>query len=310
MRGREALAFAALSLLSPACRRAPVARCQPLPDKSVVACVGDDAVRRGEAQEFLRDPEWIPGSAKLPDAKSLAVDKAIATRLLAGEAKRRGLQPPAGVPSTPATLSRALLTDEAKKRNLNRDAISEEDAKKFYDEHPEAFGQLDEVTLQAVIVASGDKAEGVYREAKDADEAKFAALVTKYSEDEPSKKLRGVLPPIHASEGADRELLKLGLTLRRVGAIGGPVKAADGRYYVVRVLEAPIIRRPPFDEQSRAKAKNILVFERMRKVEEELVTALRGSAVIRRFDDAIAALEPAPEPESSPAPQPPSQPSH
>jgi hypothetical protein len=278
----------------------PEPRCHPAADGSIVACVGDDAVTKSEAQEFLREPEWEPGSAQLPDANKIAVDKAIRRTLLAQEAKRRNLPVPNGVPRKAAALAQALLTDEASKRSISRDAVSDQDARRFYDERPEAFGQIDEVRVQAIIVASPTKAEQIYREAQSANEDQFSALVAKYSEDTPSKEKRGELPEIRASRGTDRELLKLALTLRRAGKIGGPIKANDGRYYVMRVIAAEVGRIPPFDEQSMAKAKNIIVFEKKEALAAELAVDLRKKAAIRSFDDAIAALQPAsPAPSSS-----------
>jgi peptidyl-prolyl cis-trans isomerase C len=292
MRTRDAAWLAAAAALSlGACHRDP--RCGPAQDRSVLACVGDDAVRRGEAQEFLRDAEYVAGSARPQDPRALATEKAIRLRLFANEAKRRGLAPAGGGAASVTTLAQALVADEAQKRGISRDTVTEQDARKFYDEHPEAFGQIDEVELQAIVVADPDAAERIYGEAVGADEARFAELVAKHSEDAASKAKRGMLAPIHAERGADRELLKLGLSLRRAGALGGPVKAADGRYYVARVVAAPVSRLPTFDEQARAKAKNIVAFERTEALKLELAESLRKSTSVRTFEDAIAALAPA-----------------
>ena len=274
-------------------------RCHAMPDHSVIACVGDMPVTRSEVLEFLREPQWVPGSAKKQDPRQPAVEKAIKRALLANEANRRALPVASGVPRKPAALSLALLTDEAVKRNITREAVSDEEARRFYDERPDAFGQLDEIKMQAIIVSTPEKAEQVFKAAQNADETRFVQLVEQYSEDAASKANKGELPAIHASRTADRELLTLGLSLRRVGLIGGPVLAADGRYYVVRITEANLTRIPPYNEQSEAKAKNIIVFEKKEALSKELASRLMTQVTVQTFNDAVAALPTSPTPQPS-----------
>jgi hypothetical protein len=263
-------------------------KCHAVSDGSVLACVGDDPIRRAEAQEFLAPAEWIPGSATMQDPRPVAVDKAIDMHVLAIEAKRRGLGSGASV----AALAQLVIADEKKKRGISRDNVTDAEARQFFDDHPEAFGEIDSVRVQAIVVTDPKTAEAAYAEAKGLDEDGFAALVAKYSEDEPSKAKRGELPPIEAVKGTDRTLLTLVLGLRSKGSLGGPVKADDGRYYVVRVLDSHLSHVSSFDDQSMAKAKNILVFEQTQAMSTALVATLRASVVIRTFADAIAALEP------------------
>ncbi|MBI2394208.1 MAG: peptidyl-prolyl cis-trans isomerase [Deltaproteobacteria bacterium] len=295
MRRLRDLCVVALLLVAAACRRE---RCGPAADKSVVACVGDDAVRTGDARELLREPWWTPGSATLPDPRRNAVDEAIRLRLLAQEALRRGVAPAPGVPKTAAALAQALIADEARRRGLSREAVSDEEARRFYDEHPEHFGQIDELRLHAVITSDPQKAEQAYEAAKGADEKRFSEIVAEFSEDEPSKAKGGDLGVVRASKFADRALLMLGLALRRPGSIGGPIKAADGRYYVVRLTDVEITKLPAFDEQTKSKAKNVIVHERKEAAIAELVTQLKSRTPIRIFDDAVAALDTSPKPAS------------
>jgi hypothetical protein len=299
MRTREAsvaqgVAFLVLLSLiaAPGCKRA---RCGPAPDNSVVACVGDEPVGRGEAREFLREADYAPGSATLSDPAVAAVEQAVRLRLLAQEARRRGLAPPKGAPASPAVLAQVLLADELARRGFERDRVSPEEARRFYDEHPDAFGQVDGVHMQAIVVADAGKAEQAYREAQGADEARFAQLAERLSEDATSRASKGEIPPVHASKGADRALLRLGLSLRRKGAIGGPVKADDGRFYVVRIQEVELTRVLPWEEQAQAKARNIIVFEHKEALSRELVASLSKTTPVRRFSGAFAALRaPAP----------------
>lgn len=282
----------AIFLAAVGCKSPPPTKCNPLADKSVIACVDDEPISKVEVATRIRTAEWVPGSAKKPDAARVALDEAIRAQLLAKEAKRRKLKLPIDAPPANASWMLALRDDESRVRNISRASVSDAEARKYYDEHPEAFGQIDEATLQAIIVRDPSAGERAYTEAQGADEAKFAELAKRLSEDVESREKGGSIGEIRASRGADRELLRLALTLRRKGAIGGPVQAADGRWYVVRIASAPVEKIPPWAEQSREKARNILIHERQEAALKELADRFVKAADVRVFDDALAALSP------------------
>lgn len=290
MRTELALAVA-LAAAAGGCK--PAHRCNARPDHSVIACVDDEPVSRSEVAARMRGPEWVPGSSKKPDPARVALDEAIRAHLLAAEAKRRKLKLPMDAPPVPASWMLALRDDEARVRGVSRASIGDEEARRYYDEHPEAFGQIDEATLQAIIVSDPLAAERAYAAAKGADEARFAELARTLSEDAASRDKGGSIGEIRASRSADRELLRLALGLRRKGAIGGPVQAADGRWYVVRVVSAPVEKILPWGEQALEKARNILIHERLEAALNEIAARAQKGAEVRVFDAEVATLSPA-----------------
>jgi hypothetical protein len=285
---RTRLLWAALSLFC-GCRRDP---CRAAPD--VLACVDGAALTLAEVQEFVRPLEWMAGIAARPDPRIQALDRAIRAHLFAAEARRRALPIAAGLPAgSLAVLAQALIADELLRHGIDRERVPEAEARRYYDEHPESFGQIDEFRAQAIVVADPALAERVYREALGADEAAFGALARRYSTDEPSRAKNGDYGVIHAIRESDPELLALGLGLRRAGAIGGPVRGRDGRYYLLRVTEAPVHAVPPWGALTLAKARNLIVRQRRNAALDALATRLRAHARVRIFEPVLSQLEPA-----------------
>jgi hypothetical protein len=280
--------FVAMLVVFGGCKRTT---CQPAPDGHVLACVEGDAVTVAEVQGYVRMPEWVPGRATLPDPRRTALDEAIRAHLFAAEARRRMLPvPPGSLADSVAVRAQALIADELARHGISRDAVPEAEAKRYYDEHPEGFGQIDEFRIQAVVVADPSLAEHVYDEAKGADATRFGELARRYSIDEASKANNGDYGVIHAIPEADPALLALGLTLREVGAVGGPVRGRDGRYYVVRMTDAPVQAIPPWGPAMLAKARNLIVRRQRDAALDELAARLRTTTSVRVFDEGLAKL--------------------
>ena len=91
-----------------------------------------------------------------------------------------------------------------------------------------------------------------------------------------------------AATDEDRATLMMALSLRKEGAVGGPFKAADGLWYILRVKTSPLEHAKPFDAVMTATVKNALVDQRRRKLVDELDGPLRAKAKIEEYDDALA----------------------
>jgi hypothetical protein len=283
-----ALLLVAVSL--PGCR--PKAGACAKGDETVVACVDGVAVSRATAEEFTEEPWWVAGSPELPDARKVAVDRAVRAQLFAAEAKRRGLPLPAGQPDVTATWSRVLVTSEMTTRGITRESISDDEATKHYAANREMFNQIDKVDAQVIVFDDAKKATAVYAEAAAADEAGFKALVLKHSIDEKTRAQGGDRVLI-ASTDEDAAVLKMVLTLRKPGVVGGPFKGSDGRWYLVRIKASPVEHPRPLDESLKLTVKNALVDQRRRALMDELEKKLRGSASIEIVDAAVAKINPA-----------------
>lgn len=275
------------SMASVGCRR-DAAGCGKPGDPEVVACVDGVALSRRFVEEFVEEPWWIPGSPTLPDPRREALDRAVRTHVFAAEARRRGLTLQPGTPDAPASWSQALLADEMTRRGLSREAIPDEEARRHHEANPELFNQLDRLDALVLVLPDGATAARLYPEA--AGEAQFKALVAKHSIDEGTR-VKGGERAIFAAPDEDRVLLKMALSLRKPGALGGPFLASDGRWYLLRIQGAPVEHPKPLDATLLATVKNALVDQRRRDLIRELDGALRPRARVQIVDAAVARIK-------------------
>jgi hypothetical protein len=270
------------------CRRTPEKNaCQRADDGSVVACVDGVAIGPAQVAEFVEETWWVPGSSVRPDPRKLAVDKAIRSVLFGTEAKRRRLSLPAGAPNTPGSWMQTLVRDEMTKKNVSRDTIGDDEAKKYFEDNKEQFHQLDELKVQVIVVPDGPTGEKIFAEVAHADADAFAAVAKNSSIDEKTKSSGGERVVL-AADDEDREVLKMALTLRKPGAIGGPFLGSDQRWYVMRIASAPIEHPKPLDATLMLTVKNALVDLRRKELIDALTASLRAQAKIEVFDDALA----------------------
>ncbi|MBI2395291.1 MAG: peptidyl-prolyl cis-trans isomerase [Deltaproteobacteria bacterium] len=286
--GLFVIGLAAAAASGPACRRStPSATCQP--DGETVACVDGVALRRAYVEQFVQEPWWKPGSSVLPDPRQQAVERALRTALFHAEAKRRRLTLPAGTPDVPASWAQALVADEMARRGVTRASISDDEAARHYEQNKELFNQVDEVDAQVIAFTDPKLAEQVYLEAAKADTEGFRALAAKHSVDEKTKD-KGGDRRIIAAPDEDQSLLKMALSLRKPGVVGGPFRGTDGRWYLLRIKASPLEHAKPLDDVMRTTVKNALLDQRRRQVMEDLDLALRSKAKIELFDAAIGKI--------------------
>ncbi len=265
----------------------------------MVACVAGEPVAVTDAISHLRAPEPVPGQAALPDARALAVDAAIRVQLFAAEARRRGLDAGGGGPTRRlATLHQALIKDELARLHIGPDQVSDEVAEAFYAAHPAAISRIDVVRVRAIFVSDPHRAEELFRRAAQLDEQGFAALAAAESQDV-SAAQGGELGPIDVTQEVyPMDLVRVAFDLRDVGALGGPVRLADGRFVILRSTEVRVRAETFATVASRVKAH----LARADKVSalDALADRLRREHTVEVFDEVIARL-PAPPPRAAPA---------
>lgn len=273
--------------LSGCTRSAAPASCGSSADGSVAACVDGAAITAKQVEPFVEESWWVPGSATLPDARKQAVERAIRTKLFELEARRRKLPLAAGAPDAPASWAQALLADEAQKRGLVRDAVTDDEATREYEGNKELFNQVDQVHTQVIVLATPEQAEKLHPEAAKADEGRFAALAAEHSIDAKTKGAGGERLVL-ASSDEDRVVLKMALSLRKPGAVGGPFKGGDGRWYLMRIKSVPLEHVKPLEPLLRLTVKNAIVDRRRKQLADELAGTLRARARVEVFDNALA----------------------
>lgn len=281
-------AVAIAAFATTACKRDR--QCKPRGDHSVVACFDDDEITADEVEPFLRPAMPIPGRAELPDPRPAAVDAAIRVRLFAAEARRRDLPGGDGPEArTRAVLNQALIRAEVKRLGIGAETISDEDAQRYHDEHPDEVSPLEAVRCRAIFVDDPALAEDLYRRAVRAGEQAFAALAGEHSDD-PSAANGGDLGVIDRRDPTvDVALIRLALSLRRAGDVGGPVKLADGRYVLLHATAVELDKKL-FEGKVIPSVKNHMAQLREREALDALDAELRGKHDVRVLRDELAKM--------------------
>ncbi len=231
----------------------------------------------GEVAEHLRAPDPQPGRALLPDPRKAALEDAVRVRLFAAEAKRRGLRDN-GI----ARLNRALIDDERRRSGIAPSAVSDDEASRLYADEPGLFNKIPSVDCQASYTPDAAGAEALYAQLADSSGEEFAAAGGQE------------IGRIDIDSPVDPALLRLSGTLRHAGAVGGPVRLADGRYVILRASSVEL-NAAPFQGRMIAQVKNWIAHDRERQALDELYGELRQRASVRVFADELARL-PAKEP--------------
>lgn len=183
----------------------------------------------------------------------------------------------------------ALIQQELERHGIQVEAITDAQAKHYYEQHPELFNQVMIVHLAAIVVQDAQLAEQLLQQADGSSNAKFAQLVAQYSVDEASKARDGHLMVIdervehtpgnnpHADPG-EQVFTPVAMSLRRVGQTG-LTQGPDGRYYVLRATKLEMSRRP-WSEELQQRVKNIMFWERREHVLSTIEQQLRKDAQV------------------------------
>jgi foldase protein PrsA len=153
------------------------------------------------------------------------------------------------------------LLSEKIREKVTADAknVSNEDVKKYYDEHQDQFSQPETRDLSIVLTRNKEEAEKAKKELDEG--ASFKSVAKKYSEDDVSKQQGGKLPAV--SKGQLEAALDKAVFSAKKGEIVGPVKTEFG-YYVFEVNKVTPGSKQSF-KQAEAGAKQMLIAERQQE---------------------------------------------
>lgn len=293
-------------------------RVVPLVDASTPVASGRHlSVGADEVFAWLRDSAPVAQRRYAGDPSLLneILDRLVADRLLAHEARRRGLERD---PVVRAALERALV---ARLRALvlnpragDATAVTDEEAQRWYDAHPERFHVPERRRARVVFTPDRLTATELLRLAQFRRRGRlvndFRRLATERNSDLELAGMRGeirdVLPPMASGgEGVDLALRQAVYELREENAfvprvVPGRWRGVAG-FFVVRYLD----RRAPIDRtfaESHEWIRHRIVLERRVAVERAEVERLERESDVRRIPLLeVVRLEPEPEPDAGSA---------
>jgi parvulin-like peptidyl-prolyl isomerase len=285
----------------------------------VLAKVGDRTITLGEyAATLERMDPFERLRYQSPDRRKQLLDEMIEVELLAGEARRRGLDKLPETEERRRQLLRDELLDRVKQGLPAPNDLPEAEVRAYYDSHKADFDEPERRRVSAIVLDSESEAKRVLGLAREATAEGWGKLVEQYGK---AKKLRpgppppgelagdiGIVGPPGDSRGANPRVAEpvreAAFKVSKVGDVYGEVVKSENDFYVVRLTGKTDPRSRSYQEAERA-IRVAVVQAKIREREAALETELRGKYPVKVDEAALAKLSvPAPS-ASAPKPAPP-----
>lgn len=274
---------------------APAAKQSALSDKErgeVLAKVDDMVITVGEFTDRInKQSPYIRARYTSIERKKEFLQNLIRFEVLAKEAQKRGFDKDAEVVRTMKQVMIQKLTKDIIDNSVKLTDISDDELKKFYDEHIDEYRKPEQVRATAVVAKDKKTGDTVASEAKKnpQDQKVFRDLVTKYSSDEELKSRGGDLRYFGKDDpNIPKSVVDASFGLEKIGDVAGPVKTDKG-FYVVKLTGRRKELNRTFEEVKR-QIQNRLYRDKRTKSLEDFVTNLKTKAQVQIYDDKLAAL--------------------
>lgn len=253
----------ALALAMAACQPAssgPGAATAPAAKKggTELAKVGGQTITMEEFQDKLdKIPPFYKRRVATKKGKMEYLDRLVQEELYYQEALAKGLDKDPEYLDQLVQIQKSILAGKIKKDLMEqKKEVSTEEAKKYYDEHPEEFETPEQVTVRHILLRtkrgdSEDKEKEVEAKAKQVyDEIKggkttFEKAAEKYSDDKGSAKKGGELPPIRKGLKS-KEFDDAAFAMTEAGQISAPFKDRRG-WNIVQFVKKDAAQPKAFD---------------------------------------------------------------
>jgi parvulin-like peptidyl-prolyl isomerase len=288
----------------------------------VLAKVGDRAITLGEyAATLERMDQFERLRYQTPDRRRMLLDEIIKAELLAGEARRRGLDKRPEVEER----IRQVLRDEVKQLARAKlpapSSIPESEVRAYYDQHRAEFAEPERRRAAQIVLTEEPRARQVLARATGASAAEWGKLVREHSRD--AAAAEGPLAPaelagdigIVSAPGEPRgdnpavpePVRKALFEIRELGGVYPELVRDGSKFHVVRLTGKTDARTRSYAEAERA-IRVAIVQQRLREAEAQLERELRQRYPVQIDEAALQTVKvpalgkgpDAPRPKSSP----------
>ena len=252
---------------------------------NVLALIGDEEITQGELDAAM---ESIP-ERKRAAVRNRVLDSLIEARVFAEEARKAGFDKDPEVEKALERMTDETLARYFVKTHIDKEAEpSEEELRKYYEEHKDEFVVPEGVLIQEIVVKTQEEAKDVLKALKEG--ASFGGLAKKKS-----------IAPSWNKEGhhgwlfkgqMDPVLEKMAFDLEK-GKLSDIIKTEEGYYQIIEVLDKSEERQIPFEEAKLririrffGKRKNELVHEFYEEAKVDLNPTEQG-VLVKIGDEAI-----------------------
>jgi len=219
--------------------------CEKKEEAKVVAKIGDKPIT---LEEFEREIESLPDFYKPlllePKAKKEFLEKLIDREILLLEARKAGVYEREDVRKKIQECEKGVVLDAFLSQILTgKDEVTEEEAKRYYDEHKEEFFMNESIRVRHIVVRTLEEAKEIKKRLERGED--FVELAKRYSIS-PSGKWGGDLGYIQRGQ-VGKEFENAAFSLKKPGEISEIVKTTFG-YHIIRLEERKPPRQLSFEE--------------------------------------------------------------
>ena len=136
-------------------------------ENKVLAAVNGMQITENDVNEALMSMGQRAQALNNPQGREMILEQLIARKLLLSSARKDLLEFDPAFKAQLAQAKEELLTKFAISRAIENVKVTDEEAKRFYDEHPEMFQSGETVTASHILVDSESKANAVLSEIKE-----------------------------------------------------------------------------------------------------------------------------------------------
>jgi hypothetical protein len=269
--------------------------------QEVIATVDGDPIYGVEVGQHVRpQAPWIGPNQPL-DAVDSALRDAIIVRLLAAEARRRGLPAERGPRSVAdASLATGLVDKELSTRGITAGSLTKAEIRAFFEDNRDRLAHFRGARVDVIVLTDRRLAEKLVATVTTANDEQFRQLVRQHSTDLVSRAADGFLAEVdEAPEEIPVAVARIVVATRHDGDVG-LADTADGRFWVVRVTDVRLDAEK-WSADIERRVRQLLFHEKRGKVIAELEAKLKPRATIEINREALArfraqALDSAPNP--------------
>jgi len=271
----------------------------------VLAKVGDKTITLGEyAATLERMNEFERLRYQSPDRRRLLLDEMIEVELLAGEARRRGLDE---LPETRARVRQILrdeLLREARRELPRPEELPASEVRAYYEAHRAEFQEPERRRVAHLEVANKARAEELLEKAVGASPKDWGRLVREQSLDRRASLALGdplefagdlgivAKPGVDGGENprVPEPLREAVFRIDEIGGVFPELVEASGTFHIVRMLGKTGARQRSLSEAESAIRVRLLE-QRARKLEQRLEQQLRKRFEVTVDQKALEKLE-------------------
>jgi peptidyl-prolyl cis-trans isomerase C len=242
----------------------------------------------------IEEIERLPGPSRsylsAPDRKRQFVDNMILNDLLFTEAQKAGYDKDPDIEKQVSDMRKRLVVQRLMREYQKPPTISDEEAKKYYDDNPSLFSST-QIKASHILVKDEDVAKKLRAELV-ADPSKFADKAKELSIDKTSGAKGGDLGKFGQGRMVP-EFERAAFSLKP-GQISEPVKTQYG-WHIIKLEEREEGERKPFDQVK----EQIKTTQRNKQLQDNIQAKFEGlkkAANVQVNDDALAKVTPPPAP--------------